>query len=168
MLKVVWKSWGAPSHQLLLSVIPSLNLPPHFPLSWGGELRAGGLSPPSPLTLSPGCSLLYIVVFIIVLSIDLFSCKAASLFAINLLTYLLSTLYLHLVISFRQYSRALLGKQSKFVVLFPVALLSSAPGCYFLLCRSSTAYKHKIFMSNKNTKTPRRHSKMYMQQAYYI
>jgi len=33
---------------------------------------------------------LYIVVFIIVLCIDLFSCKAASLFTINLLTYLLT------------------------------------------------------------------------------
>jgi len=35
------------------------------------------------------CIVLYIVAFIIVLCIDLFSCKAASLLTINLLTYLL-------------------------------------------------------------------------------
>ena len=47
---------GAPFHLLPLSLIPFLSLPPHSPLSWGAELRAGGLSlPPSPLpfTLSP-------------------------------------------------------------------------------------------------------------------
>jgi len=34
----------------------------------------------------------YIVAFIIILCIDLFSCKAASLFTMNLLTYLLTYL----------------------------------------------------------------------------
>ena len=43
----------APSHHLLLFLIPSLSLPPHSPLSWGAQLRARGLSPPRTLTLSP-------------------------------------------------------------------------------------------------------------------
>ena len=47
VLKVVWKSWRAPSHLLPLSLtlISSISLPPHSPLSWGLRL-------PSPLTLS--------------------------------------------------------------------------------------------------------------------
>jgi len=54
MLKVVWKSWGAPSHHLPFSLILSLSLPPHS--LWAGEeaeLRAGGLSPPEPPYFKP-------------------------------------------------------------------------------------------------------------------
>jgi len=54
VLKVVWKSWGAPSHHLPLSLIPSLSLPPHSSLSWGAELRAGGWAPsPEPPNFKP-------------------------------------------------------------------------------------------------------------------
>ena len=41
VLKVVWKSWGTPSHHLPLSLIFSLSLPPHCP--W-----AGGWAPRPP------------------------------------------------------------------------------------------------------------------------
>jgi len=36
VLKIVWKSWGAPSHLLPLSLIPSLSLPHNSPWAGGG------------------------------------------------------------------------------------------------------------------------------------
>jgi len=63
VLKVVWKSWGAPSRHLPLSLTHSLSLPPHSTWAGGrGWAKSWGLSPspssPPPLNLSPDCDLL--------------------------------------------------------------------------------------------------------------
>ena len=44
VLTVVWKSWGAHSHHLPLSFIPSLSLPPHSPWA-GGWAKSWGAQP---------------------------------------------------------------------------------------------------------------------------
>jgi len=57
-----------------------------------GRMACRGSLHESEMTADEGLFIViwYIVAFIIVLCIDLFSCKAASPFTINLLTYLLS------------------------------------------------------------------------------
>jgi len=55
VLKVVWKSWGAPSHLFAFFpyTLPQSTTP--IPLSWVGWAKSWGAEPPrAPLTLSPG------------------------------------------------------------------------------------------------------------------